>query len=1373
VDEDVHMLTLLLLFATTCVARVLRIGSSADYSTIHAALAAARPGDTLQLVDSHYDLNATLVIDRSLVLETAPEVVSAVVRLATPNSDIVVAINANDVTLRNLVFGRSPNERTIDVFVSSGTANQQSSVFPASTNYNGDGERQERHKTRAISSELLDKNARDDTTRTNRAIRGFTLENVDFGPSTSATNVAFDTGAYIGVSIRRCKFGQRDLTDAIVTVPGARFADSAPLTFNAFDKSRLKLAGVGLTLGTNYWAAQRPIALASTYCVDRHCTMLGPVVDADEPTSQAYGSIASALGAGVQHVLVTAASVEWGVLNGPITTAGTTVRGAVSDHCAVDDAVPLVTIDSSVVSARASLVAVSDLRFELSSGVTTPAFSYVSSAGGEAGDVLFERVTMLAENQQQTLLTLSSESVTLTLSRCAFVAGNTGVRVLGGALVVADSAFTAQAAASIAIGGSGVGTGLRVSGSEFSGSPSGSIVFERSVSSAVMLPISISCSRFIMAPFVEPSDCLRNAQQCANALRYNTFIEVLEPTPLVANRRFLAHGNNHVERVAASQLAEFTSLAHSGGSTFSFSFVDKQGRFGKVRADVALQQHAANQFVLASNVPMRQECFAESVPGQRVVSGLFSLTTDAPARCVSLALQFTVVQDDADNSTASSHDDVAVYDVKHLGNSVRGSAVWSRAASNAVLSKAATNSYVVEASSGAGALLQAVVVAQKLTEKESAVLLAQGEAVSALPRATQRFCVACGGDQLPAYVVDERCGGGASGTHLFTDFDTALGAANEAGRGGDVVSLLVYGSKCTMTQCNARVTAASLTIEGFSVSAQSTLRRPASCAPDTPMLTLAAPSATVRYMLLTPDSKLASAVPECAVELAQNDCRVSFCTISGGVCANDADGQIVGNEIVGSSISLSAVVVSADSSNTLVQSNVISAGQVVVQQRARGTRIDRNTFASTAELASEASVTLTGNTFVDRSVDQSATAACVTLTDAAGSALTSTGDLYGAHCRLLLAGGGKIRVTGKKQAAPWVDVVVKLSDTSDVRLANIDLLGANAQIVLVDPGAKDVVLYDVGIDLEQSTLADTLLGRPFTRTPCSATNEPPLGGFALPSSLIMDAKTRQMLLGGGIPKLKPAEFISPINGATVHCSSAPEDDYCRCIASEGVPLTTTTRRPPKTQPPVTIVAKEIDLDAKPKTTLPNEPLDDDVDAGLDAVLPQTLAAAVKKVLPQSVRKYRVAQAARVASNEDEDEDDIGTRFTGSSSDDRRRDRGGGGLSAGWIVGIVLIVLVVIVLIIVACCFCYPGWSTTTRTTRRVVQDDDGSETVVETVSATANAGRRAGKRGSSKSPQPRSSMGVALDSADSESGGEVASGIKFRKVTRRAGAGTQ
>jgi hypothetical protein len=1322
---------LLLTFVACVYARTVRVGVGLDYEDLTTAITMCRPGDVVQLTEPFVDLHSTLVVEQSVTIETAPDVVSSIIRATSPSTDVVVAINANDVTLRNVIFGASANDRAIDVFVSSGTQQHQSSLFSTTS---GGSQGKGVESTRAVSQELLDRDGQPQKLTSNRAIRNFVLENVDFSASRSATNVAFDTGAYIGVSITRCKFGQHDLTEAIVTVDGAMFADTAPIEFNAFSGARLSLFSHSFdaAFGTNYWSSSsRPLALSRTYCVDAHCTLLGPVVDADRATQAAYANVAAALNAGVQNVLITAASVEFGKLNDPIKLSGTTIRGRRPEECTANDALPLVRVTDPVESLGSALVAMSDLRFEIDEKLTQ-AFAY--SDGTEQGDVLIERVFFFAESAAQTVLQFKSKSVAATLHACTFIHGATAVWLGGGALVISDSHFVAQRAASILVAGSGSGTGLRVSGSEFIGSPHGSIVFADAVESSRMLPISVSCSRFVFAPFFEPHDCMRNAQQCANALRYNTFIEVIKPTAQIANRRFLAHGNNHVERVAESQIGEFTQMQTEGGATFAFSFADKQGRFGTVRADVALLQKAANQFVMASNVPMRQECFAETVPGQRVVSGLFSLTTDAPSSCVSLALQFTVINDDRDNTTVASGDDVAVYDVQHLGNNVRGSAIWQRAASNMVLNKAASN-MVVEASSGSGALLQAVVVAQTLTDKESAVLLSNGESVGA-PRANQRFCVACGSDRIPAYVLDERCGGG-TGDHVFTDFDQALTAANEAGKADSVV-LLVYGKSCTLAQCNTRITASQFTLEGFSVSAQSTLTRSAQCPPATPMLTVAAPSVTVRYMMLTTDTPLTSAVPRCALQLAQNDARVSFSTINGGVCADDADAQIVGNEIVASALSLTAVVASGQSSNTLIQSNVIKNGDVVIEVNARSVRVDRNTFGATAGVVNSASVVLSGNTFTDRAADRPESAACVTALEET-TQFTSTSDMFGARCQLLLAGSGKIRVTGKKSASPWVNVLTKLSDTTDVRIANVDLLGSDSQVLLLDAGAKGVVLYDVGIDLEQSTLQDTLLGRALGRTPCSASDEPALGGFALGESLLLDVKTRQLLIGGSVPRLKATDFISPTDGRIQKCAQTPEASYCRCMAAQGVPLTTTSR---PTEKPTTAVDPVVIDSAKPQVrVLPTEPLLeeeplDDFDAQLDAALPVTLARIVKS-LPRPAARFAILAAS-------------------SSSDDFRDGRN----RTGWIVGGILLAVAIVVIICVLCCFCYPGYSSSTTTRRVVEEGDDGSEVVRETT-VVSNAPRRA------KTPT-RPSMGVVLSPESSESS---VSGAKLTKrVNRNAGA---
>ena len=1282
------MLALLFPLLVACAPAVLLVGARQDYHSIADALDAAAPGDIVRLVDAYHDLAQTLVIDRAVTIDVATETRSATLVASSEEIDVLLAINANDVTLRGLTFGRSANPRAIDVFVSAGTQGAQSSFFTRSSGYGG----VQAHQKRSLSSALLASSESpgllDESTR---AIRNLALLNLDFKASISAINVAFDVGAYINVQVTRCVFGAQ--ARALVTVPGARFASSPLIELNALaSEDSVSLKGQGLMLGANFWSVAPPQA-TRTYCADRACTQLGPVIDADKP-QRAFQTIAAALSAGVQHVQVTADRVEFGVTEDVLDLVGTTIRGRTSTACtdAASSTTPVVSISDGVVSVGGALVAMSDLRFEVQSGVPV-AFSYTAAADGAASsDVLLERVSFASGDNVATLLKLESKSITLTLSRCTFLGGAVGVANNGGALTVTDSNFADNKRASIAIGGTGSGTGLRVSGSQFIAAPGGSIVFDARVMSAQMLPISVTCSRFVFAQFVEPADCLRNAQQCANALRYNTFIEVQAPLAVVANRRFLAHGNNHVEHVPAAQLPQYAQLQRSSGDSFAFSFADQQGRFGRVRADIVFQR-AAHAFVLASNVPVRQECFAESVPGQRVVSGLFSLASDAPERCTSVALQFTVVSDAKDNSTAAANDGMSVYDVRHLGNAARGSVVWQKAASTVVLNKATASesNFVVEASSGAGGLLQAVVVAQTLNNKEQASALAAGDAAR-VARAHQHFCVACDGEIMPPYVQQERCDGGGA-AHVFSDFDKALEAAQRAGD-ADSASLLVYGTRCATQQCTLTLSSASFTLEGFSVTQRASLVRNSSCAASAPMIRVSAPLVTVRYLQLGADTPLASAAPHELIGLSGAKSRVSFCTLGGGVVVRASNIELTGNELVagGSGVALQ---IEGDTLNTLVQSNSIVAGLLTIAEKARHVVVDRNTFSARTQLINGGELTLTGNTFKTDSTGANGDSELCLTSSGADASLTSTGDSFESGCRLVLERGGRAHVTGRKNLAPWHDVVFSIDWMSEVRLANIDLLGARSQIVLRSTQAKDIVLYDIGIDLEQSSLSDTLVGRPLVRTPCSGANEPQIAGFALGDSLLLDAKTRRVLIGGSIPLLSSSEFIDPLDGTVVKCADSPDADYCLCMRN-GDKMAAATRANKSTQPPQPIIAA---VGKAAKTA--EEPLAEDDDGVAEqVVVPRSKVRSVKK--PAAVvRQFAVLQA--------------------SSSFDNGRVR------TGWIVGGILLGILVIIVICVACFCCWPASASAVTTRRVVVDEEDGTETIRETTTSSSNA-RNAGSR---------------------------------------------
>jgi hypothetical protein len=1324
------------LFVAVVISKVLRVGSGdlADYTKLPDAVAAAEVGDIVELLDFNYDLSETLVLSRPISIITRDFSTRAVLRSTSFDVDVLVAVGANDISLRNLVFGRSANDRAIDIFVSAGTQTKQSSLFGNEEDYNGDNETPAQ---RSVSS-LLGAAGDQPTESSNRAIRGFTLQNVDFSASISATNVAFDTGAYIDVSINHCVFGTRDFTEAIVAVGGARFADSVPLQFNAFDKAALALNGVGLEVGTNFWSGARP-ALSSTYCIDRGCTLLGPVVDNDHPSARAFTTVADALNAGVQNVLITAAEVELGVLNGPIAQAQTTIRGrriispenAATDNCEPDAAVTMVHVrgsDSPLVSLGVALSYVVDVRFEIHNEVLN-ALRYID--GPLSGDALLERVSFLGADDHQTALVLNSRSVSLTLINVVVLNTGIGVELLAGALVVTDSQFLINRYKSISVGGTGVGTGLRVSGSLFAAAPEGAIVFESTVKSALMLPISVTCTQFINALFAEPSDCSSNAQQCANALRHNTFLEVVDPQRVAPNHRFLMHGGNHIERVSERALADYVKFEDNQEQGHSFSFADKQGRFGRVRADISLLNHAASQFVFAAHVPMRQECFAESVPGQRVVSGMFSLATDAPRRCISLALQFTVVADPKDNSTASASDDVSIYDVAHLGNSIRGSAVWQRAASHSVVNGG--GAITVEASSGAGALLRAVVVAQKLTDTERAALLAAGTAEGVVS-ARHHYCVACGSDALPAYIVDERCGGGSDSTRIGNDFDTMFDAALATGL-GDSVALLVYGTQCATSRCTLRVTSMEFTLEGFSVSQQGVLTRPSRCAADEPMISLAAPRATLRYLTLTTEKPVVStSVPQCAVDITQDHARVSFCSINGGVCVRESAAQITGNDIAGPS-GWQSVLVARSARDTLVQANSLGAGVVSVARGALATRIDRNTFAAQSGVEVAGTLLMTGNTFLARSHE--AMACLTTSVLATDVSVTSTGDMFGANCRLPITAASKVRISGTRGAAPWQDVVLELSGAADARVANVDLLGANTQIVLQPDTIVDakkqsqVVLYDVGVDLTTSSISDTLIGGPLTHSPeCSASYEPRLAGFALAQSVIVDAASRRVLLVGASGKLKSGDYIDTMTGDVRKCAATPNAEFCVCALAKQ-PTATTTAGTTKTEEQPVELAVHVAVDPEESVEDTEEEIEEEEPEPIveekpaETFIEATVAAVIKQV--------------------------GGGRFNGG--------RGGGSVTWLWItLGIIAFIVIVIVAVVICCCV-----SSNARA-KTIIVEQGGEESSTESSSTAPVVVQTQRRKKQLKRIPPKSSFGVNLSTTTSTAS---AATLTLRHITKR------
>lgn len=1112
---------LLLLLLFVCSSNAITVGVNGDFASLAEAVAAAKTDEIVYLLGGTFDLTSTLVIERSMTLRSADGAPRSVLLSSSGDVDTIVAVGASNVVLRDLVFGRSANERAIDVFVSAGTQNQRAAIF-SSSNYNGVAEPAARQPNDVTSG-------RD----ANRAIGGFVLQNVDFSRSVSASNLAFDTGAYIGARVTNCVFGIHDMTNSITSVGDALFADSEPIAFNAFDSATLALSGSGLAIGTNYWAhtEQRPVS-ALTYCVDRYCTLLGPIVDADHSSTDAYATIGAAQRNGVRNILLTAAEIDLHDIE-TIQLPGTTLSGRRPETCSRSgDEVTLIRVGSTpLTSLGSALSAVRDVRFELLESATA-ALSYISGDGAlTSGDSVIERVSIIGSVQtsEQAAIRLANKQMSLTLSSVNIIGTGVGVDLTGGSLIVTDSVFMHNEQSSIAVGGSGSGTGLRISGSLFAAPPGktrGSVVFAPETRSAALIEFYITCTRMIFTPLAEPIDCASNAQQCRNALRHNTFIESINAHTASVNRRFLARGDNHVEHVLPNTVSQYMQFVSGEQPHATFSMTDTQGRLARVRADVALDNSAKAEFMLATYVPMRQECFADSMPAERVVSNFFELTTDAPRRCTSLSLQFALLKPSTGNS-------LLVYNVEQLGNAARGGAVWQRAASHAVSKDS------IEASSGGGELMRAVVIADTLTAEEQAAAITNGVG-SDMTRSKRHLCVVCGDDVLPSYVVDERCGGGGV-SPLFSDIDVALDAALSAAA-SESTSLLVYGTQCTSTQCTLAVKATKfpLTIEGLSTAQRGSIRRPASCAADQPLLQVSSPATTLRYLLLAPSKPVASAVPKCVVTLGAANNRLMFSTLSGGVCVSGASGaRIVGNDIAASATA--AVLVSGGSSDTLIEANAVSIGAVRIEADAKTTRIDRNTFGADARVdVGEGGAVLTSNTFSERGVDDSSY--CLR---AVNGSLTTTGDSFGTHCRLVLAGVGKLRVSGVH--AKWRDIRVDLHNARDVRIANVDLLGPNTQIVLSGT-TQDVVLYDVGVDVVESTLADTIVGFASERSQCAAANEPRLGGIAWRSSLLLDAASRAVVTVAASAKLDDSQFFSPLDGSVKSCDELADAAYCLCRA---------------------------------------------------------------------------------------------------------------------------------------------------------------------------------------------------------------------------------
>lgn len=1133
------MLLLYLGLLALASARRVAVSSVAELRT---ALATAAPDDSIELAaPADYVIDAPLIVDVARVeVRSAAGGARAVLRAAGA-VDALIDVRASDFALRDVVVGRAAagdSSRRIDVLIDAGTYAGDG----AGDAYAGDGATRKRSVGSLVSLARSSEPVRVTVAASgaaNRALRNIALHNVDFSASRAAVNVAFAHGAYIGIALDGCVFAAHAASAAIAASPAARFADWGAVRRNVFDAAPLRAAQLTDTpalLARNYWTPAAPRRWASTYCADRTCALLGPVADGARPAERAYESVSAALAANVGHVLLTADETPLGG-SVTVTRAGTLLEGRATG-CTRPTVV--VGADETIESEGGALVAVRDVRFRLHTGAET-ALTF-TDAGDEA-DVELTRVAFVGDGGTDSHcgVALAAPHVRLTVRDSLFAALATGVALSAGSLTVADSSFVGHRAAAIHVRGSGSATGVSISGSLIVGAPHGALVYDSTVRAARLAELYVGCSRFVDAPLRAPTDC---DGACAGALAHNTLIERADHERALPNGRALARGANHVERMGgARDIDAFVKVAvgaHGGAQWFNLA--DHQGRLAAVRA--AVTGVAEGTFMLASYVPMRAECFAGTLPSDagaapRVVSNVWELASDAPAECVAVELQFAIADV---NATAHDAADLSVRTPTHID--AASATQWAASAvdTHTVLRR---DGALVRASGGKGVLRRAAVLAAHANERERASAFQTGSTsgVLAVPRAARQFCAVCGGAELPAHVLDERCGGDASA--LFVDdFDGALEAANEARAAGETASLLVYGEQCATEQCTLPLNnagGAALTIEGLSATERGGVRRAAACAAAHPAARVGR-DVTLRYLTLAPTkTDAASAVPRCALSVA-GAARVAFSALAGGICLDEnvaGELALFGNEIEPAR-GEPALTVGAGS-RVLGEGNTLGGAGAVVHGTAR---LDSNSVRGALRvLGTAATLTASSNRFDARAADAT-DAVCVAARG--GAALTAVGNEFGAHCEIELRAAGHVRISGGAARA-WRDVRLSATGVRDVRISQVTLLGRNAAIGVLDGSASSVVLHDVALDLAHTTLADTLVGGASTRSECASLHEAALAGFVLDDSLLVHASTAARLLPHGAPKTR-ASFIDPASGQVLRCADAPTADYCACVS---------------------------------------------------------------------------------------------------------------------------------------------------------------------------------------------------------------------------------
>ena len=1186
---------LILLLCALCVARVIRVGEGFEFAptALRAAVDAAVAGDTIELNSGEYVLTVqpsgiALVLGRSITLRASSSAPTRpIIRVASSDhTDVVIGIGASGVRLENLIIGRpargapSNAQNIVAVLVSAGTLTD-SSAYSVVPDYNMTGVssrsapvgqiRTARDAKRSVPATSAPP-ATDDaaTTTINRALSNVQIVGVDFTASLSHTNIGFGTGAYVNARISQCSFAEQASSNAIVSAAGARFDPTSLVERNTFGGAPNVLNGVGMTIGANFWAATLRDT-QKTFCIDRTCTRFGPVIDGDAPT-RVFSSVIGAANAGVRRIVLTAHDVEWAddaheADTAYIRLADTSIAGLDVTNCGQkgdeDAGVSVSNIHLrrrrgarpvGVVAYDGALSSVSNVQFTVHDGIET-AISIVPAAhdkdvigGTPVSLLLFDHVTIYG-SAHQVGISVQSPSARVVLNEVEVFGAETGIVHRAGSLSVTDSVFVADTVGINVVGSAQ--HGLHVTNTLFFNRGVGVKLSDTKVST--LNEFHVSCSRFLFASVALPHDCADAGPLCAAGVRHNTFI-VTPGTFADADRARLARGANHYEEDSIENAGHYYKFTDSGrGQQFAFALHDHQGRIDDASGVVTIGGGAKTHwsFMLATHIPMRQECFAATVPSLngasgRVVSNLFDLRTDAPSACVSVALRVALRNADVDLQASEA---LAIYAVARVGSP---SAEWTRAASHTTETTDDGASIAIDASSGAGALLRAVVVAGHAaivstpppakaagaSASSSGVLLAPpvstpAHIALAVTRPNKQYCVACGGDHIPASLIDDRCGGGTT-TPIFADIDSALAAVNAAKKAS--VALLVYGDKCVTSQCSIELGVMApnkLIIEGVGPSERGSIRRPASCAAATSFVRVGT-GVTLRYLLLAPTANVASAVPACTIDAPARQVegpRLAYLTISGGVCiGRGRTNTVLLNNDISVPMRQRAIAIEEQTTGTTLDSNVIASGRVAV---AAQIGIVNNVFGADAFLDAldGAQVTANANTFAARRADAASNQFCYVASERAKSQLKQ--NTFDDHCEIRVSGAAHQIIGGT-----WTRVRATLSAA---RLVGITL-GAGSIVY----GASGVVLDNVAIDLATTSVGEALRGAPMRTTQCAKQFEPALSGFALAKSSVYDAAGNPLFAGDADWPETPEAFVSYKNGAITTCVNAPRSDYCVC-----------------------------------------------------------------------------------------------------------------------------------------------------------------------------------------------------------------------------------